>query len=310
MPSGAWRWSTRSGRRSSSSSSSCSDLRVLPRAPRVRRRATSDVLSVVSEPIEHASEATLAFGERARIGRRRAFDESSGTRRAARRSSTCSSRPTARSSASSCGPSGLGRQADGSAELAPAVIARVDVLELEAGLLEIRRRARRRRASEAPRTSLASRTGSPRGCCAARSRERRDRAPCGSRPEGTGSRRRPGARRRARLPPSSARKRRSKRNSRRWLPTKSSTVQSAFPRARREPATELLQEERRALGRAQQQQRVDVRNVDAFVEQVDGEHDVDSSGVEVAQRAPFVRPSGCRPRSRPPGSQRRGTARP
>ena len=51
-----------------------------------------------------------------------------------------------------------------------------------------------------------------------------------------------------------------------------------------QPAPELLQEEGRALGWTQQQQRVDVRDVDALVEQVDGEDDVDSSGIEIAQR--------------------------
>ena len=39
---------------------------------------------------------------------------------------------------------------------------------------------------------------------------------------------------------------------------------------------ELLQEERRALGRAEHQHRVDCRDVDAFVEQVNGEHRLDS----------------------------------
>ena len=47
---------------------------------------------------------------------------------------------------------------------------------------------------------------------------------------------------------------------------------------------ELLQEERRALGWAQEQQGVDIRDVDALVEQVDGEDDVDSAGVEIAKR--------------------------
>ncbi len=40
----------------------------------------------------------------------------------------------------------------------------------------------------------------------------------------------------------------------------------------------------RALGRSQQQQRVDVRDVDALVEQIDREDDVDSAGVEIAER--------------------------
>ena len=52
-----------------------------------------------------------------------------------------------------------------------------------------------------------------------------------------------------------------------------------------ETAAELLEEERRTLGRAQQQERVDVGNVDAFVEEVDGEDHVDPSGFQVAQCA-------------------------
>ena len=39
-----------------------------------------------------------------------------------------------------------------------------------------------------------------------------------------------------------------------------------------QPAAELLEEQRRALGRAQHQHRVDVGHVDALVEQVDREH--------------------------------------
>ena len=55
-----------------------------------------------------------------------------------------------------------------------------------------------------------------------------------------------------RVPPSSARYRRSNRNSLRCVPTKSSTVQTVLPGAS-EPAAELLQEQRRALGRPQHQ---------------------------------------------------------
>ena len=57
-----------------------------------------------------------------------------------------------------------------------------------------------------------------------------------------------------------------------------------LPAGPSQAAAELLQEEGRALGRAQEQQGVDVRDVDTFVEQVDGEDDVDSPGVEIAQR--------------------------
>ena len=56
-----------------------------------------------------------------------------------------------------------------------------------------------------------------------------------------------------------------------------------------QPASELLEEQRRALGRAQHQQRVDGRNVDALVEQVDGEDDADAPAGQVAQSAPGAR---------------------
>ena len=97
----------------------------------------------------------------------------------------------------------------------------------------------------------------------------------------------------------------------RWWPTKSSTVQSVLAVGAAQAAAELLQEERRALGRAQQQQRVDVRDVDALVEQVDGEHDVDSSRRR-GRAAPPVRSSvgtvAPDRHGRNPG--RAGTARP
>ena len=72
---------------------------------------------------------------------------------------------------------------------------------------------------------------------------------------------------------------------------------------------ELLQEECRALGRSKQQQRVDVRYVDALVEEVDGEDDVDASRREIAQRVRSL-VSGCRPRPRRPRSRPPGTAPP
>lgn len=49
-------------------------------------------------------------------------------------------------------------------------------------------------------------------------------------------------------------------------------------------AAELLDEQRRAVGRAQQQERVDARQVDALVEEVDGEQHLQAAVAEVAQR--------------------------
>ena len=61
---------------------------------------------------------------------------------------------------------------------------------------------------------------------------------------------------------------------------------------------ELLEEQGRALGRAQHQDGVDVRNVDALVEQVDGEHHPDPTGGQVPQRGLALGVEGCRPRRR------------
>src|SRR5262249_6553768 len=49
-------------------------------------------------------------------------------------------------------------------------------------------------------------------------------------------------------------------------------------------AAELLEEQGSALGRAEQEECVDVRDVDALVEEVDGEHDTDPPGREVGER--------------------------
>jgi hypothetical protein len=54
------------------------------------------------------------------------------------------------------------------------------------------------------------------------------------------------------------------------------------------PATELLQEQRRALGRSQQQQGVDLGDVQALVEQIDGE---DRSRPAVAERPEWRQPA-------------------
>ena len=148
------------------------------------------------------------------------------------------------------------------------------------------RRARRRRASGAPRTARATCSGSRRGCCRARSPCATGRAGSCSRPAGTGSPCRTCRSTSAREPPSSARSRRSKRNSLRCVPTKSRTVHALLPGGLPEPAPQLLEEQRRAFGRTQQQQRVDGRDVDALVEEVDGEDDAHAAVGEVAQRRP------------------------
>ena len=167
-----------------------------------------------------------------------------------------------------------GRQAGGSTQLGPAVIVGVDVLEFEAAVARGTWPGRRRRAIAARSHSL-SPASRDRVADAPQHDLRGDRieleVAAGRQEREVLSTWRSRSRR---LPPSSARKRRSKRNSRRWVPTKSSTVQSDLPVALAQAAAELLQEQGRALGRPQEQERVDVRHVDALVEQVDGEHDV------------------------------------
>ena len=59
--------------------------------------------------------------------------------------------------------------------------------------------------------------------------------------------------------------------------------QHVFASALAEPASELLEEDRCALGRAQHQHDIDGRDVDALVEEVDGEQDLHVAGAEVAR---------------------------
>ena len=47
-------------------------------------------------------------------------------------------------------------------------------------------------------------------------------------------------------------------------------------------ATQLLQEQRRALSRAKQQEGVDVRHINPFVKQVDREYDVHAASGEIS----------------------------
>ena len=63
-------------------------------------------------------------------------------------------------------------------------------------------------------------------------------------------------------------------------------------------AAELLQEDEGALGRPQEQDRVDLREVDALVEQVDGEERPDLAGPQVRRAPPCGLAVGCPPRPR------------
>ena len=63
----------------------------------------------------------------------------------------------------------------------------------------------------------------------------------------------------------------------------------ALPSA--QPAAELLQEDDRRLGRAQHQHRVDLGHVEAFVKDVDAEHDLEPA---VAQRRDRLMPRRAR----------------
>src|SRR5690606_34978195 len=58
----------------------------------------------------------------------------------------------------------------------------------------------------------------------------------------------------------------------------------ALPLREAEPAAELLQKYRHALCWAQQQDRIDLRDVDAFVEYVDREDHVDPAGPQIGDR--------------------------
>ena len=59
------------------------------------------------------------------------------------------------------------------------------------------------------------------------------------------------------------------------------------------PSAELLEKKRRAVSWAKHRERVDVRHVDALVEQVDGEDDRTAAGVEITQALAGVRRIGC-----------------
>ena len=75
-------------------------------------------------------------------------------------------------------------------------------------------------------------------------------------------------------------------------------------------SAKLLKEQRRAVGRTKQQQRVDGGNVDALVEQVDREQRVDAPRGQILQRGgPFTH-QGCPPRRRRPEPQTSGTRGP
>ena len=64
-----------------------------------------------------------------------------------------------------------------------------------------------------------------------------------------------------------------------------------------QPSAELLEEQRRALGRAQHQDGVDGGHVDAFVEQVDREHDVALARRRGRAAPPRARSRGLSPQT-------------
>ena len=88
------------------------------------------------------------------------------------------------------------------------------------------------------------------------------------------------------------------------LPMRADEVEDgagALPGGLAQASPELLEEERRAVGWAEEQKRVDVRNVDALVEEIDREDDAHLPVVEVAQRGPSLVSDGSLPRARPTG---------
>ncbi len=212
-------------------------------------------------------------------------------------SSTCSRRPTARRSGVSFGPCRQDGEASAASRRSDQTsVAVVDVVEVEAGLVEepgeVDVGADLSQGSQLVDLRLASATGWPPAGCAGRSRRPSRRAACCSRRAGTGTasarlaRRRGGCRRAGRGSggrsgtPCGA------------CPTKSRTVQYALSLRLAQASAELLEEQRRALGRAQHEHGVDVGDVNAFVEQVDGEHGLHVARGEVAQRC-FALGSGA-----------------
>ena len=86
---------------------------------------------------------------------------------------------------------------------------------------------------------------------------------------------------------------------RRCWPTKSSTRQLSLPGAEAQAATDLLLEQHRALRRAQQQQRVDHRQVDAFVVEVHCHQRAQFAAEQALRGAASSWVSSCPPRRRP-----------
>ena len=66
-------------------------------------------------------------------------------------------------------------------------------------------------------------------------------------------------------------------------------MQTVFPDKSTQPSPKLLQEKRRAICRAKQQQRVHGRYVDALIEEVDGKEHIDAPSGEICERScPFL----------------------
>ena len=231
---------------------------------------------------QHAEEPPVALRQGREI-RRRVLSQQERRYASIRcGSSTWSSRPQARRRTSSCGPAGARRQSPRRRDRSDQLFAaRVDVVELEAGLVEERReRDAGRRARDAwraaPRPSPSSATGPPRGCSAS-TISLATRSSSMWQPAGRNGKPRldllrevlaAAAEQRPEAPVEPELRAMAGRRSR--APCRPSCRASA------QSAAELLQEERRAVGRAQQQQRVDGGHVDALVEEVDGEDDVDA----------------------------------
>ena len=184
------------------------------------------------------------------------------------------------------GPCRRSGQARLATHLRPAVAAGVDVLELEPAVLEgVAEPDVAERAKPWHRSRQCS--GSRRGCCRARSSSPPGRGGSCSQRAGTGSRHAPGARRR-----------RASRRAARGGAGRTGTPSGACRRSR-EPCTrpspppsaalaELLEEQGRTVGRAKEKKRVDGRDVDAVVEEVDREDRAHVPVGQVAKRGPAL----------------------
>ena len=162
------------------------NLRVRPHLARRRRSMLADALSLVSDAtsmrrsrcsrgLSASSDGGSSELEKQRVGLEPlvVVDMEQPTDRAKQRVFG--------------GPGRRGRRGPPLAHLRPAVIAGVDVLELETAALEVLAEADVAERPKLARSARATCSGSRRGCCAARCRAPPDRAPSCSRRAGTGS---------------------------------------------------------------------------------------------------------------------------